>query len=95
MFNRIKGLGPPDEVRVAQAEADLDMVLGVYDKILANQKYLAGNEVTLADIFHLPNGSALQAFGYTTIFEKYEHVNKWFKDLQQRDTWVKTASLMG
>lgn len=37
-------------------EKDLDTVLAVYDKILAEQKYLAGGELTLADLFHLPNG---------------------------------------
>lgn len=81
MLNRMKGLGPPDEARVAQAEADLDTVLAVYDKILAKQKYLAGDELTLADLFHLPNAAALKANKWKELFEKYPNVDKWFKGL--------------
>lgn len=80
----MKGLGPPDEARVAQAEADLDTVFALYDKILAKQKYLAGDDLTLVDLFHLPNASALKEVGYKGTFEKYPKVDKWFKGLQER-----------
>jgi glutathione S-transferase len=92
---RKKGLGPPDEARVAQTEKDLDAVLAVYDKILAKQKYLAGDELTLADLFHLPNGSALKAGRWKKVFEKYPNVDKWFRELQGRKTWVKAAAEAG
>jgi len=91
----MKGLGPPDEARVAQAEVDLDTVFAVYDKILAKQKYLAGDELTLADLFHLPNALALKLFGYKGIFEKYPNVDKWFKGLQERETWIEATALVG
>jgi len=93
--NRMKGLGPPDEARVAQAEANLEEVFAYYDTILAKQKYLAGDEMTLVDLFHLPNGSALKAFGYKGTFEKYPNVDEWFTGLQGRETWVKAAALAG
>lgn len=89
----MKGLGPPDEARVAQAEADLDSVLAYYDKILAEHRYLAGDELTLADLFHLPNGAALKAGKWIELFEKYPNVDKWFKGLQERDTWIRAAAL--
>lgn len=92
-FNRMKSLGPPDEARVAQAEADLDEVLAYYDKVLAKQRYLAGEEMSLVDLFHLPNGSALRAFGYKRTFEKYPNVDRWFTGLQGRESWVKAAAL--
>lgn len=60
---------------------------------IAKQKYLAGDELTLVDLFHLPNGSALKAFGYKGTFEKYPNVDKWFTGLQERETWVKAAAL--
>ncbi|OBT63934.1 hypothetical protein VE03_05922 [Pseudogymnoascus sp. 23342-1-I1] len=91
----MKGLGLPDEQRVAQAEKDLDIVLAVYDKILAKQKYLAGDELTLADLFHLPNGAALKAGKWKEVFEKYPNADKWFKGLQERETWVKAAAEAG
>ena len=91
----MKGLGPPDHSRVEQAEKDLEKTLAVYDKILAKQQYLAGDEVTLADLFHLPNGAALVSSKYKEMFAKYPNVNKWFKGLQQRETWVKAAAEAG
>ncbi|GES56886.1 glutathione S-transferase [Aspergillus terreus] len=95
MIKPMKGLGPPDEARVAQAEQDLEAVLAVYDKILASQKYLAGNELTLADLFHLPNGAALMAGRWKEVFKKYPNAEKWFRGLQQRESWVKAAGEAG
>ena len=63
----------------------------MYDKTLATQAYLAGDELTLADLFHLPKGSALKAFGYRSVFEKYPNVNNWFSGLQEREAWIKAA----
>ncbi|KAF2143958.1 uncharacterized protein K452DRAFT_223694 [Aplosporella prunicola CBS 121167] len=92
VIKQAKGLGPPDEARVAQAEKDLDAVLAYYDKLLAKQKYLAGDELTLADLFHLPNGAALKAGKWREVFKKYPNVDKWFKGLQERESWVKAAA---
>jgi len=94
-LNRMKGLGPPDEARVSQAEANLHEVFVYYNKVLVKQKYLAGDELSLVDLFHLPNGSALKAFGYKGTFEKYPNVDEWFTGLQERETWVKAAALAG
>ncbi len=91
----MKNLGPPDEARVAQAEANLDEVFAYYDKVLAKQRYLAGDELTLVDLFHLPNGSGLKAFGYKGMFEKYPNVDRWFTGLQGRENWGKAAALAG
>ena len=94
-MNRAKGLGPPDEARVAQADAELEKVLAFYDDVLAGQRYLAGDEVSLVDLFHLPNGAALKGFGYEGMFGKYPNVERWFAGLQGRETWVKAAALAG
>lgn len=91
----MKGLGAPDMDRVVQAEQELDAVLAVYDKKLATQKYITGEELTLADLFHLPNGAALMAGKWKELFEKYPNVDKWFKELQGRETWVKAAAEAG
>ncbi|CAG8971038.1 hypothetical protein HYALB_00005276 [Hymenoscyphus albidus] len=90
-----KGLGPPDRARVAQAETDLDTVLSFYDKVLEKQKYIAGDELTLADLFHLPNGASLKAGKWKEAFAKYSNVDKWFKGLQERETWLKAAAETG
>lgn len=90
-----QGLGPPDQSRVAQAEADLEKVFKVYDKALSTQQYLAGDDLTLVDIFHVPNASALKNFGYGGLFEKYSHVNSWLSRLQQRQAWIEASTLAG
>lgn len=91
----MKGLGEPDMARVAQAEQDFDTVLGVYEKILAGQKYLVGDDITLVDLFHLPNGAAMKAGKWNDIFVKYPNVDRWFKKLQARESWVKASAEVG
>lgn len=91
----MKGLGEPDMERVAQAEKDFDTVLGVYEEILARQKYLAGDGITLADLFHLPNGAAMKAGKWNETFVKYPNVDRWFKELQGRESWVKASAEAG
>ncbi|KAJ6528231.1 hypothetical protein DFH09DRAFT_935384, partial [Mycena vulgaris] len=44
---------PIDEAAAAAAVSELSAKLDVYEVILGNQKFLAGNEVTLADLFHV------------------------------------------
>lgn len=87
----MKSLGVPDMDRVAQAEQDLDSVLAVYDSKLATQKYIAGDEITLADLFHLPNAAAWMAGRWKEVFEKYPNVNKWLEGLRGRETWKREA----
>lgn len=81
--------------RVRQAEQDLDAVLAVYNDKLATQKYIAGNELTLADLFHLPNGAGLMAGKWKEVFEKYPNVNRWLKELQERESWTRAAAEAG
>lgn len=85
-------LGDPDEAKVAEYTAKLDGVLKVYDGILAKQKYLAGDEVTLADLFHLPYGSMVKGVGFDVVFAKYPNVDKWFSGLQERGSWKAATS---
>ena len=54
----------------------LDAKLGVYDTILSKQKYLAGDEITLADLFHLPYGSRLYNINQGDLLEKRPNVKR-------------------
>lgn len=85
----MKGLGDADETLVAKYMAELDGVLAVYDGILAKQKYLAGDEVTLADLFHLSYGKMVKELGGAELFGKYGNVDQWFSALEKRNTWIK------
>jgi len=81
--------GATDEALVKSYGAQLDNALAVYDVILAKQPYLAGEELTLADLFHLPYGTMARSIGYEETFNKYPHVKKWFNELEARESWVK------
>ncbi|KAH7305649.1 putative glutathione S-transferase [Rhexocercosporidium sp. MPI-PUGE-AT-0058] len=92
VFKPMKGLGATDEVVVKKHAANLDAALAVYDGILAKQAYLAGDEITLADLFHLPYGCMVKAQGFGDIFAKYPNVTRWFDALVARESWQKATS---
>ncbi|KAF8072245.1 glutathione S-transferase [Lyophyllum atratum] len=69
----------------------LDAKLDAYDVILSKQKYLAGDELTLADLFHLPYGALLEAAG-SNIMETKPNVARWFKDISSRPSWQAVKS---
>ncbi|KAF6754594.1 glutathione S-transferase [Ephemerocybe angulata] len=63
-------------------EANLD----VYDKILAKQKWVAGDEFTLADLFHMPYAALLPRVGRDVIAAR-PNVARWAKELLARPSW--------
>ncbi|KAK2593568.1 hypothetical protein QQS21_008743 [Conoideocrella luteorostrata] len=91
IFKLQKG-GQPDETLVAKYASELDATLAVYDGILAKQNYLAGNEVSLADLFHLSYGKLAQEAGFKQTFDKYPNVKRWLDGLEARDSWAKVGS---
>ncbi|KDR68560.1 hypothetical protein GALMADRAFT_256820 [Galerina marginata CBS 339.88] len=76
----------PDKAVFDKLIAGLGAKLDVYDKILSKQKYLAGDEITLADLYHLPYGSMLPVAG-SNIIETKPNVKRWFEDLTSRSSW--------
>ncbi|KAF6765859.1 glutathione S-transferase [Ephemerocybe angulata] len=78
--------GKSDEAVFQDLITNLSAKLDVYDKILAKQKYMAGNEVTLADLFHLPYGVLLATAG-SDIMQAKPNVKRWFDDLTSRPSW--------
>ncbi|KAL2075178.1 hypothetical protein VTL71DRAFT_120 [Oculimacula yallundae] len=91
VFKPMKGLGATDEEMVKKHAAALEASLAVYDGILAKQAYLAGDELTLADLFHLPYGKMVKGLGFADLFAKFPNVDKWFTALEKRETWVKVT----
>lgn len=86
--SRYRGL-ESDEELVKQHAASLDAALTGYESILSRQKYLGGNEISLADLFHLPYGDLARKLGFKETFDKYPHVAKWFEELEKRESWIK------
>ncbi|KAH8826437.1 glutathione S-transferase [Flagelloscypha sp. PMI_526] len=77
---------PTDEALVAEYLEKLEPKLAAYDKILSKQKYLAGDEVSLADVFHLAHG-ALLVTPKRDIMSEYPNVARWFNSLLERESW--------
>ncbi|KAJ6528236.1 glutathione S-transferase [Mycena vulgaris] len=87
-FKSRQGL-PIDEAAAAAAVSELAAKLDVYEVILGNQKFLAGNEITLADLFHLYTAPLLAGSGVDIMSRKGPNVTRWWNDLIQRPAWIK------
>ncbi|PCH37492.1 glutathione transferase [Wolfiporia cocos MD-104 SS10] len=88
VFKPRKGLGPTDEQVVARLAAQLNAKLDAYEVILSKTKYLAGDNVTLADLFHIPYGSMLAVMGFDHLeSDKRPNVVRWWKDITSRPSW--------
>ncbi|KAJ7252926.1 glutathione S-transferase [Mycena rebaudengoi] len=62
--------------------------LDVYETILEKQKYLAGDELTLADLCHLGYGTALVYAQCNLMTTKGLNVLRWWNNLLSRPSWV-------
>ncbi|KXN86665.1 Glutathione S-transferase 3 [Leucoagaricus sp. SymC.cos] len=80
--------GEPDQKRVDELTKALSAKLDIYDKILSKQKYLAGDDLTLADLAHLPIGTLLPNAGID-ITQGRPNVARWFDELSSRESWIK------
>ncbi|TCD71611.1 hypothetical protein EIP91_007358 [Steccherinum ochraceum] len=79
-----------DDAVVTKSLAGLNQTLDVYDDILSKQKYLAGDFVTLADLFHLPVGTLLTESVKLDVLttDTRPNVQRWWKDISSRPSWV-------
>ncbi|KAJ7483164.1 glutathione S-transferase [Mycena latifolia] len=80
---------PTDEAVIAQALSGLSTKLDVYEVILGKQKFLAGNEFTLADLFHLYYVRVLTFRNIDIMTSKGPNLARWWNDLVGRPAWVK------
>lgn len=87
IFKAKSGFGPADETVVKSSLEKLDTVLQGYERVLSKNNYLAGVELTLADLFHLPYGILLEELGFTDLLSKYPTVTKWWEGLKARKSW--------
>ncbi|KAF5345700.1 hypothetical protein D9758_013044 [Tetrapyrgos nigripes] len=79
---------PKNEANYNEAIKALDAKLDGYERILAKQKYLAGNELTMIDLFHLPSGARLALGGSDILTSKGPNIARWWKDISSRESWA-------
>lgn len=87
------GLGETDPAAVAENEAKLGKVLDIYENQLSRNKFLAGDEFSLADLHHIPNVSYLFMTPSKKLFESRPRVNAWVAEITARPSWAKVVAL--
>ncbi|RHZ56276.1 glutathione S-transferase family protein [Aspergillus thermomutatus] len=92
VFKPLKGHGETDEARVKTLLSQLDLTLQGYERVLSKQKYLAGDQVTFADLAHLPYGVFVEQFGFADLIAKYPHFQKYWEGLKARESWKKVTA---
>ncbi|KAF7170328.1 hypothetical protein CNMCM5623_002772 [Aspergillus felis] len=92
VWKSMKGQGETDEARVKALLAQLDRTLQGYERVLSKQKYLAGDQVTFADLSHLPYGVFVEQFGFADLIAKYPHFQKYWEELKSRESWKKVSA---
>ncbi|DAA78511.1 TPA_exp: putative Glutathione S-transferase [Trichophyton benhamiae CBS 112371] len=85
LFKPYQGLSP-DEHSVKLYESNLMNCLDGYERILSKQKYIGGNVLTLADLYHLPYLTLLPKVGFNAIDDK-PAVSRWAKEILARPSW--------
>ncbi|KAJ7067524.1 thioredoxin-like protein [Mycena amicta] len=68
--------------------AKLSAKLDAYEVILGKQKYIGGDEYTLADLFHFPLSQMLAAAGSDIMSKKGPNVTRWFTEISTRPAWA-------
>ncbi|KAJ3774636.1 glutathione S-transferase [Lentinula raphanica] len=84
---RSKGLDP-DEAVFAGSIAALSSKLEGYENILSKQNYLAGDELTLADLYHVPYGVKLTNAGSDIMTRGGPNITRWWTEISSRPSWV-------
>ncbi|KAJ6587530.1 hypothetical protein DFH09DRAFT_1427619 [Mycena vulgaris] len=72
------------------ADAQLVIIAGKlegYEAILAKQRYVAGETLTLADLFHLPYAPLAAKTGSDLMTQKL-NVARWYNELIARPSWL-------
>jgi len=90
VFKQYRGLTTDPEV-VKKEKATLSEVLDVYDQQLATRPFLAGDRLSVADLFHLPYGAHLFRL-HPDLLTSHPHVNKWWTTISNLESWKKTLA---
>ncbi|KAI5122249.1 hypothetical protein M0805_007114 [Coniferiporia weirii] len=76
-----------DEKRAAEYFETFEKNFKVYEIILSKQRYLAGDEITLVDLFHLPICRVLIEHADFTGLKATPNIARWWSDVSGRPSW--------
>lgn len=78
---------------IEKAKKTLFATLDIYEKILSKQKYIAGDELTLADLVSVPVSGRLIEELNLPLTEGRPNVERWLNELLSRDSWQKVKEI--
>ncbi|RRT38152.1 hypothetical protein B296_00035093, partial [Ensete ventricosum] len=84
---------PQDPAAILLNEGKLAKVLDVYERRLEESRFLAGDEFSLADLSHLPNGHYIRAGGKVELFTSRKNVARWWEAISMRPSWQKVVEM--
>jgi len=89
-MKKMRGL-EPDPVFVKYHEDTLATKMPGFELLLGKQKYMAGDQLTVADFFFLSYGTVITQLGYDYLIneEKYPNLSRWWKEVSSRPSWQK------
>ncbi len=73
------------------ASKGLEAALGVMDARLPKSPFLAGAELTLADICFMPYVDYAMGTPLKETIAKFPHVSSWWNKISERATWQKAT----
>lgn len=53
---------------------------------------MGGPQFTIADIHHLPYMAFLADIGEASMWKGLSNVDRWYKEISERDTWMKVRA---
>jgi glutathione S-transferase len=86
-----QGLAGNQEL-VDEAERELARTLEVYDRALADTRFLVGDELTLADISLAPYIAGLPMLQAQHLVAPRRHLGRWWEDVSSRPAWKQIAA---
>jgi glutathione S-transferase len=84
--------GAPDAAVVDKHAEELAKVLDVYEAHLARNRFLAGDEFTLADLNHMPYLLYLAKTPKADLVAARPHVKAWWEGIASRPAFQKTVA---
>ncbi|KAJ7071628.1 glutathione S-transferase [Mycena amicta] len=75
-----------DESLVTEQLPLLEIRVPGYEAILSKTRYLAGDKITLADIFHLPYAPFVSEG--SDVLTRHPSIARWLKELTSRPSWL-------
>ncbi len=93
VFGPMVGLQPVEAV-VKEQLGKLEKLLDIYEAHLSENKYLAGEFFSMADLSHIPFTSYLinEAKKGDAVTSR-KHVNAWWETISSRPSWKKVTAL--